>query len=173
MTKQKLDPNHIEIREISEADIPAYWAGLDAVAKEQSYMPFFQAPPLEQTRRRVLKILEKGGIFLVALDGRNLSGWCEIKRYDFEGLDHVGQLGIGVLKNYRGQGIGTALLRKIVQMAPARGFEKVDLFVFASNVHAIHLYEQEGFEVEGRQRRARKLDGLYDDNVLMALFFDE
>ena len=32
-----------------------------------------------------------------------------------------------------------------------------------------HLYERLGFQREGVKRRGRKLDGAYDDNILMAL----
>lgn len=41
--------------------------------------------------------------------------------------------------------------------------------VFASNVPAIALYQTLGFVTEGTKRRARKLDGEYDDNIVMAL----
>jgi RimJ/RimL family protein N-acetyltransferase len=48
--------------------------------------------------------------------------------------------------------------------------EKVELAVFASNEVAQHLYRRLGFAVEGIRVRARKLDGEYDDELLMALF---
>ena len=48
----------------------------------------------------------------------------------------------------------------------------VELGVFAGNTRAIQLYEQLGFAHEGVRRRARKLDGMYEDNVMMALVFD-
>ena len=36
---------------------------------------------------------------------------------------------------------------------------------------AIHLYKKFGFTIEGTRKRARKLDGIYDDIVEMVLFF--
>ena len=41
--------------------------------------------------------------------------------------------------------------------------------MFASNERAIALYRALGFVIEGIKRRARKLDGQYEDNVFMAL----
>ena len=41
--------------------------------------------------------------------------------------------------------------------------------MFASNAHALALYEKLGFAREGVRKRARKLDGEYDDVVIMAL----
>ena len=47
--------------------------------------------------------------------------------------------------------------------------ERVELEVLASNLPAISVYEKLGFQRKGVKRRARKLDGVYDDNVIMAL----
>jgi RimJ/RimL family protein N-acetyltransferase len=48
--------------------------------------------------------------------------------------------------------------------------ERIELGVFASNIPAIKLYEKAGFVVEGVKKKARKLDGVYDDMIQMALF---
>jgi RimJ/RimL family protein N-acetyltransferase len=48
--------------------------------------------------------------------------------------------------------------------------ERIELEVFASNTPAITLYEKKGFVVEGVKKKARKLDGVYDDMIQMALF---
>jgi RimJ/RimL family protein N-acetyltransferase len=49
------------------------------------------------------------------------------------------------------------------------GIERIELEVLASNTAAIRLYEKVGFVHEGVKRRARHLDGAWDDNVMMAL----
>jgi ribosomal protein S18 acetylase RimI-like enzyme len=76
---------------------------------------------------------------------------------------------MGLLAGYRGKGIGRALAVKTIQAARAAGIERVELEVFASNTTAIALYRSLGFKEEGRRQRARKLDGVYDDNVCMAV----
>jgi RimJ/RimL family protein N-acetyltransferase len=50
------------------------------------------------------------------------------------------------------------------------GIERVELEVYASNIPAIKLYEKRGFSHEGVKRKARKLDGVFDDVLMMALF---
>lgn len=76
---------------------------------------------------------------------------------------------MGLLPQYRRQGLGRQLATKAIQAAHHVGIERVELEVFASNETAIALYRGLGFMTEGIKRRARKLDGKYEDNVLMAL----
>jgi RimJ/RimL family protein N-acetyltransferase len=170
VTGRALDPDGIELREMVEADIPGFRNCLGAVAGERRFLVLLEAPPLERMREWYLDSLEHGSVRVVALDGSNLIGWCDIRRNDYPTLDHAGELGMGMLKPYRGKGIGLALIREAVRLAQERGLEKVELEVFATNTPAIRLYEKEGFEVEGRKRRARKLDREYEDIILMALF---
>jgi RimJ/RimL family protein N-acetyltransferase len=60
-----------------------------------------------------------------------------------------------------------------IEAARRLGMERIELEVFASNTRAIALYERVGFVREGLKRRVRKIDGRYDDDVLMAVVFDE
>ena len=88
----------------------------------------------------------------------------------FEGFTHCGRLGMGVHKSFRRLGLGTRLIERTISRAKGRGLERIELEVLASNTPAIKLYEKVGFVVEGVKKRARKLDGAYDDLVEMALF---
>ena len=87
-------------------------------------------------------------------------------------IAHRGSLGISVRENWRGQGIGTAMLQALIDWAEANPLiEKIGLSVFANNVDAIRLYERLGFVEEGRQPREMKLGpGEYADNILMYRF---
>jgi RimJ/RimL family protein N-acetyltransferase len=57
-----------------------------------------------------------------------------------------------------------------MQKSREKGLERIELEVYGSNKSAIRLYERAGFVVEGVKKRARKLDGEYDDLVQMAVF---
>lgn len=164
--------NRISIRQISLEDIGGFHSCLDSVARERKYLGFTTAPSLEETRRSITKDMERDVIRLIALDGSKVVGWCQIKSGSWEGYTHMSWLQMGVHKDYRGQGIGTALLSQALEKARRRGLERVELDVYASNLAAIHLYEKYKFEIEGRKKRARKLDGSYDDIIDMALLFD-
>ena len=48
--------------------------------------------------------------------------------------------------------------------------ERVELEVYASNLPAISIYEKRGFIHEGVKKKARKIDGAYDDILVITLF---
>jgi ribosomal protein S18 acetylase RimI-like enzyme len=164
--------NQVTIRHISQLDVEGFHSCIDSVARERKYLGFTQAAPIEETRKSLVEDMERDVIRLVALDESKVIGWCHIRPDRWEGFTHAGWLGMGVLKGYRRQGIGSALLAQALEEARSRGLERVELSVFASNLRAIQLYEKFNFQTEGRKKKARKLDGTYDDIIIMALIFD-
>ena len=164
------EASDVEIVSISEKHIEGYNRCLDSVARERRYIGFVKGPSLESSREYVLFNIRDGVPQFVAVRGDQVVGWCDITPGRREGFTHCGTLGMGVLRGYRGQGIGTRLMERTIDAAKARGLERVELEVYASNGPAISLYEKRGFVHEGVKRRARKLDGVYDDILVMALF---
>lgn len=160
----------IKIEPASLERVDGFWRALDLVARERRYLLFSEAPPIERTREYVREILKKEWSQFYAVDGDEVVGWCDVIRGEREGVTHVGHLGMGVVTSQRRQGIGRRLLAAAIEDAFAKGVERIELEVFASNQAAIGLYRTHGFEEEGRKRKARLLDGHYEDFVLMALF---
>lgn len=83
---------------------------------------------------------------------------------------HVVSLGISVRKEFRGIGLGRAMMEVGLDWARERGVRKVRLGVFATNDPAISLYRALGFEEEGRLRGEVVIDGMETDEILMALW---
>lgn len=160
----------VRIMPITEEHVDSYHACLDAVARERRYLALLQAPAIEATRAFVRHNIANGEIQLVALHGADLVGWCDIVSRSLEGFEHVGTLGMGVAASFRRHGVGEQLVREALRLARDRRLERIELEVFASNQAAIGLYRKLGFQEEGTKRRARRLDGNYDDVLLMALF---
>jgi ribosomal protein S18 acetylase RimI-like enzyme len=162
----------IEIVQIREEHIESFHACLDSVARERIYLGGVEARPIESTREFVMGNIRDKKPQLVALDGDRVIGWCDIlpqRGFDFA---HIGQVGMGVHKDYRGKRIGTALMVAALQAAKEYGIERVELEVYTSNTRAIKMYEKFGFVTEGVKRKGRKLDDEYFDVQIMALFFD-
>lgn len=150
------------------ADIEDAWRCVGVVARERAYIGFLEAPPLEQSRSFWTSLIEKRHPFLVAVDGGTVVGWCDVQPVPRPIFAHVGTLGMGLLPDHRGRGLGTALMTAALEASRARGLERVELAVFAGNERAQHLYAKMGFVVEGVQSRRAKIDGCYRDEILMA-----
>jgi len=163
--------NNVEIVPTAEQYADSFCELLGVVARERRYIGFVEGPPQETTREFVRQILGGSGVQLLAVAAPDLVvGWCDIIRSPLEGFRHAGRLGMGLLPDYRGRGLGRKLAVQTIEAARQAGIERVELEVFASNEPAIHLYRTLGFVTEGVKRRARKIDGGYEDHVLMAVF---
>jgi ribosomal protein S18 acetylase RimI-like enzyme len=157
---------------IAEEHIEGFRAGLDSVARERRYLTFLEAPSLEESRRFVRRNIRKGYPQYVALVEDKVVGWCDALPIDRPTRAHTSVLGIGVLAEFRGRGIGTALIRETLNSARASGFTRIELSVREGNGRVIGLYEKFGFVQEGVQRNAIRLDGEYENLICMALLFD-
>jgi RimJ/RimL family protein N-acetyltransferase len=113
-------------------------------------------------------------LFLIAEADGKIAGLLSLQGGKRKSNHHAATLGITVAKDYRGEGVGTALMHTALELARAnRVLKRIELNVFTDNPHAIHLYEKFGFTVEGQRRKALYRDGRFHDDLLMALLLDE
>lgn len=56
------------------------------------------------------------------------------------------EIGIAVSKDVRGKGLGTLLMRKIIQQAQDEGYNTISLSVDLENSSAINIYNKLGFQ---------------------------
>lgn len=82
---------------------------------------------------------------------------------------HTAELGLSVAKALWNAGVGTAMMRALLEAAKEKEIVLVHLGVRAANGGAIHLYEKMGFEKVGVLAHYFNIDGQYDDKVIMAL----
>lgn len=162
--------NEILIEYAKQEYVKSFCSAIDTVARERKYLASVEGFPLESTKEFVKMIIEKNFAQYYALHKDKVVGWCDIIPKNYEGMRHVGVLGMGLLPDYRKQGLGSMLIKESLDHASSKnGIEKVELEVFASNIGAIRLYEKFGFEMEGRRVNARKIDGITDDIILMGI----
>lgn len=87
---------------------------------------------------------------------------------------HRAGLGLSILKDHWGEGIGTAMLHAMIDAARSTPLELLELSVVGANARAKSMYDRLGFIEYGRQPRAMKYrDGRYDDLILMQLDLHE
>ena len=86
-----------------------------------------------------------------------------------EDSKHKAHLGIAVHDKYQNKGIGTALLKHLLNIAKMKNIKKVWLEVATNNNIAIHLYKKLGFQIEGKLIKERFIAGKYRAEYRMAI----
>ncbi|MBA3735070.1 MAG: GNAT family N-acetyltransferase [Actinobacteria bacterium] len=103
---------------------------------------------------------------LVAVAGTEIVGSLHIDSSPFG----FGEIGMAVGREWRGRGVGSALLPEAIELARERGLHKLSLGVFAHNRAAIALYRKFGFAEEGRRiKHYRRASGELWDSIEMGL----
>jgi ribosomal protein S18 acetylase RimI-like enzyme len=162
--------SEITIRRCRIEDAADVRACVDSVARERRFLAMVEAPSVEDV---AAFIAQPNVVQVVAVDGDVIVGWADVRRMKTAGLRHRGALGMGVLIGYRHRGIGSRLLTATIEAADAMDVQRLELQVFRSNGPAVHLYNTHGFQVEGEQPKARILDGITDDILLMCRWVPE
>jgi RimJ/RimL family protein N-acetyltransferase len=112
-------------------------------------------------------------MLLLALADEKIVATASIKASDEYRVAHIGEVGISVLKEYWGIGLGTALLEELIYAAEQTELARLELTVQKRNERAIHLYKKLGFKLEGvKLRGARDDEGHFLDVCVMRLLIN-
>ena len=160
------------IREITPEDAEALVAYVEAlVAEGTGTITLRKAQTLEQEREFIAnnEAAERAFV-LVAMDGARVVGMLDLQAGERDFNRHCGRFGMSVAKDWRGKGVGRAILEAaIVKTREWPGFCRIELEVFPHNAAAIALYESLGFKHEARKVKAVQMGAQPEDLLLMAL----
>ena len=125
-------------------------------------------PSIEEQRAFIEEHSGKEGAIFVALENESIIGVLSVQRSSHSQLRHCCEFGIGVLKKYRGRGVGTKLIEEMESWCQSEGIERIELSVLRNNPGAISLYERLGFKLEGCKKGAVRIGSCYVDLLEMA-----
>lgn len=169
----------VVIREAVVADAEALIAFRQVITNEADNNIVWEPGEFNRTVEEEARLVDEvtasdNSIMLVAeVDGR-IIGMLGCHGGKRRAHRHNAGLGVTLLKEYRGQGIGTLLMERVIEWAKGTGvLTRMELEVYPHNARAIHVYEKCGFVVEGVRRNAYLKSGKYTDAVLMALLFGQ
>ena len=132
------------IRKIRPSEIPL----LSDFLYEAIFVPAGSAPPPRD-------IIQKPELQVYLTDfGKRKDDICFVAQVDQARImndyghidDQTPSLSISIFKEYRGRGIGTALMKTMLKELKDRGYQQVSLSVQKAN-YAVRMYEKAGFEV--------------------------
>lgn len=169
MVKQSLK---LKIRKAKPNDAQTILDYLSVIGSESDNLTF-GAEGLGYTLEEETKTIEtislssNSVMFLGFIEGELVSvANCSGKHR--ERMKHTATLGISVRKSAWHQGVGKAMIKRLIEFATKNeDLEMIDLEVRSDNSHAIHLYESFGFKHVGTMPKLMKIDGNYYDTLVM------
>jgi RimJ/RimL family protein N-acetyltransferase len=113
----------------------------------------------------------EGVRFVIEVDGVAVGS---VSLFEFDELARHAEVGVALVPEARGQGVGTVAISQIVEFGfVRRNLRRMHLQAIASNLGAIRAYEKAGFVIEGRLRQHAWVRGAYEDIVLMGILRSE
>ncbi len=156
-----MEGDQVSVRPAQEDDRRALALLLAAVAEERDGIA--AEPPINMDR--AIENWQLDGTLVAVADG-GVVGQIRVNP-SWMGF---GDIGMMVAADWRGRGVGSALVAAAIEWARARGLHKLALGVFPHNDPAIALYRKFGFVEEGRLvRHIRRSNGELWDLIEMGL----
>lgn len=171
----KLKERMIRLRYPRFEDVDGLLNHINSLVEERALIGRQRKVSRKEEIEHVLGLLkevenEQAVVLVVEADGKIL-GVGEIKRAKLDAKRHTGNLGIGLMKEARGLGIGEKLAKSLIREAKKRlKLRIIKLEVFANNRRAYNLYKKLGFKEVGRIKKGNYYYGKYVDDVIMVKY---
>ena len=151
---------------------------LDAVRRETNgimYSPEDTIPTLAEERQWVLGHVENDrAVNIAAVADDQIIAMADVGALRFKRQQHLGGVGISIRKAWCDRGLGTLMMRELIDWSrTCPGIEMLTLCVFSNNPRAQAVYRKVGFIEDGRLPRRAKVNGEYIDIIEMSLRLDE
>lgn len=170
------DGSKCNIREAMPSDAEAVIRMVKSILSTADFV-LTRAEEFKYTIEEEAAILEKhqqseGSIYLVAEKNEKLIGNLVFSNGNKQRNQHQGEFAMGVVPDFRKQGVGSVLLESFLEWAEENPIiKKVKLQVAIQNYNAIHLYRNLGFMQEGRLiKDIQTDDGEFMDLLAMYKF---
>jgi len=164
---------HATIARPVESDAVAVVAYFELVAGETDFLSFGAGEfrrTVEEEAADIRSFANPGrGLMLMAKVAGEIAGIVTIHRFARSRVHHRGELGVSVQQKFWGRGIGRALCEAAILEARHIGLTRIDLHTRHDNARAIALYENLGFQLEGRISAAFRVGELEHDDLAMGL----
>ena len=109
-------------------------------------------------------------IALVAVRNELIVGYAAITKSTHPRRKAIGELAMYLRRDAHNEGIGTAMLARLIDLSKSQLLHRISLHVVADNKAAIHVYEAGGFKLEGILKDAYYGgDYKYHDELVMGL----
>lgn len=165
--------NKILIRYPLANDASAMREYINALSKEQTFIRF-QGEKMSLTdeakylKAQLKRINKNQTVQLFVINNKKIIGICAVDMKD-KTESHEGVFGLSVAKGFRGEGIGSLLMKLTLEESLRNMLELkiITLGVFSNNSLAMDMYIELGFIEYGRLPKGVLHRGQYVDHVYM------
>lgn len=159
------------VREIEYSDADAFLhmqVELDKETRYMMYEPNERTKDLDLTHGLIQNAADGRNLLLVAENDKDIVGFLSAERGVYNRIKHTAYIVVGIREAFRGKGIGSEFFKKLDLWARENDITRLELTVMCPNKTAIHLYEKNGFMIEGIKKNSMFVDGEYVDEFYMA-----
>ena len=126
-----------------------------------------------EERRRWLAARDPRHPVIVAEAGSKVVGWGSLNSFNpRKAYDYVADFSIYIERRWRGKGVGSRLLARLIELGRELGYHKLVLSAFPTNLGGMALYQKFGFRTVGIYKEQGKLDGQWVDTIIMEKLLD-
>lgn len=166
--------NDLTIRKVTKEDAADFVEYMSKIGGQSDFLTFGDGEltiTLESEEAMIEECLKSDNtLFIAAVIDNKIVGSLNFHAGSRPRICHTGEFGITVIKEYWGKGIGTELLKYMIEWAKAsKTVTKINLRVRSDNEKAFHLYSKFGFKIEGLITRDFFINGVYYDSIAMGL----
>jgi len=127
----------------------------------------------EYLKEKLEKIASGDEVCIAVFQGNKLVGDAKIVRNPGRSFT-TGTFGIAIIDGYRDVGLGTEMMKIILEKAKEARYRMVILNVYADNLRALHLYEKFGFVKAGTIPKYAHFESKgFVDSITMYKFLQE
>ncbi|AHF05999.1 GNAT family N-acetyltransferase [Desulfitobacterium metallireducens] len=162
----------VQLREAVKEDATELVAYLQKIGGESDFLTFgsgeFSVSVSDEEAILVESSTTGNKIMLLSLVENKVIGCLHFEGGARPRVQHTGEFGVSVLKDYWDKGIGTEMVQELIQWAKAsKIIRKLNLRVRSDNARAIRIYERLGFIREGLITREFFISGEFYDFIYM------
>ena len=161
----------MEYKTLTAQDAERFWALQDRLDHETDCMLYEpgERPKNLPEVEAMLRDAESGRDFLLAAEENGaLVGYLSAQTGRQRRIAHTAYIVVGILRAFRGRGVGTELFRRLDIWAAQRRLTRLELTVLCGNEPAVRLYLKSGFRIEGVRRKSIRRNGVDADEYYMA-----
>ncbi|MFS0863324.1 N-acetyltransferase family protein [Fredinandcohnia sp. 179-A 10B2 NHS] len=166
------DHSQVTLRPAQQHDASQIVDAVKGIISSGKYIQKEKARTATEEEQFISEMNAKENMYTVAECEGKVVGIARVIRGEISMKRHTGLFRTWLIDEVQGLGIGKKIMEYTIKWCETHQLHKLCLTVFASNEPAFQLYKKYGFVEEGRQKDQVLIDGVFDDEIFMAYFFN-